>query len=117
MGAFADYIASGVYKRFVRHQAGIDANNQPVYDEPDFTPIAGSTTKLWNVLRVTVVDDIGMGLGQFYYYFNLYDFTKTGEKKKSVQTIYKDTDIAAENVYFDDTLDEKLGGEKQNLGG
>lgn len=117
MGAFADLIASGVYKRFVRHQWGIYPGEGPLYEEPEITPLPGSKLKLVDVLRVTVVDDVGIGTGNFYWYIYLYDFVKTGEKIRNVQTIYKDTNIAAENVYFDDTLDEKLGGEKQNLGG
>lgn len=118
MGYFANYIASGKYKRFVRHQWGYYPGEGPLYNEPEFAPLPNSDTKLWNVLRVTVVDDVGLIGSNFYYYFYLYDFTKNREVVRKKQVIYRSTSGGMTgNAYYDDMLEEKLGGKKEVLGG
>lgn len=116
MGYYATLIASGKYKRWKRHQWGY--NHGPLYDEPEITPLTGSNIKFNNILRVKVVDDVGAIGHDVYWYIYLYDFIKEGKVIEKTQYIIDEggKDVK-KTVYYDEALDEKLGGEKQKTGG
>lgn len=114
MGAFQTYIMSGRYKlwkdvRLTSLQGGI-------YERSQIKPVAGSKIKLVDVLALQVVDDTPLGVGNFTWYFSLYDFEKYGQTR--TRTVYR-RDIRSSfkaNKFYDSSLEEKLGGYNQTLG-
>lgn len=116
MGYYGDLIQSKKYKRWKRHQAAI-YQGQPLYDEPEITPLPGSEIKYRDLLRIYVVDDIGAVGYNFYWNIYLYNFVKEGKViTKTQYIIKKGGNDDNKTVYFDTGLDEKLGGEKQKTG-
>ena len=118
MGYYASLIQNKKYKRWKRHQMGIDVHDNPIYDEPEISPLPGSTIKYRDMLRIEVIDDVGLVGHNFYWYIHLYDFVKEGKVITQTQYIVnKGDEDAKKTVYYDEGLDEKLGGEKQKTGG
>jgi len=115
MGGLATYIASGKYKVwkdvvFTKPNAGV------IYPESEIKPVAGSKIKLFDILRVKVVDDAGIGVGTFYQDFYLYDFEKYGTIKTKYVVRRQRSSVFISNKFYDPTLEDKLGGDRQTLG-
>lgn len=118
MGYYGSLIQNRKYKRWKRHQMGIDGGNNPVYDEPEIMPLQNSEIKYHDLLRIEVIDDVGLVGHNFYWYIYLYDFIKENKViQKEQYIVKKGDDYDKKTVYYDKGLDEKLGGEKQKAGG
>ena len=115
MGALKTYIASGKYKVW-QDVVWQGSNSGIIMPTSEIKPIPGSKIKLFDILRVTIVDDVGIGIGKFNQYFYLYDFEKYGavHTKYSYRRPYRGSFTG--NRFYDSSLEGKLGGDRQTLG-
>lgn len=87
-------------------------------EQPQISPMPYSEIKLNDIMRVTIIDDIGVLGGNITMTFYLYDFIKEGRVLENIQYIIeKSKDYNNSTVYYDEGLKEKLGGEKERIGG
>lgn len=84
---------------------------------PQISPMPNSEIKLSDVMIVNIIDDIGVYGGGITMVYYLYDFIKTGRKKVKKQTIIRKKKGYISDVFYDYSLEEKLGGQKEILGG
>lgn len=86
---------------------------------PQISPIPGSIIKRVDIMTVKIIDDIGVyGGGSITMVYYLYDFIKEGKIIEQTQYIVdKSKDSDDKTVYFDEGLEEKLGGKKEKIGG
>ena len=115
MGAFQTYIHSGKYKVW---KDVIAVPQGYIMRASEIKPVPGSKIKIFDILELTVIDDIGAtGTEGFVQYFYLYDFEKFGVVRNKY--IYKEAKKGERrgNKFYDSSLEEVLGGMKQRLGG
>ena len=105
---------SGRYKLWKRVR--LTSKRGGIYRESEITPVSGSTPKLADILELTVVDDTPLGVGNFVWRFYLYDFEKRGQTRNRYVYKKKKNNIFIGNKFYDDSLEERLGGERQTLG-
>ena len=115
MGALSTYIASGMYKVW-QDVVWTGSNSGVILPSSEISPIPGSKVKLRDILKVTVIDDAGIGVGSFIQYFYLYDFEKYGIIKTRYSVRKADRGSFIGNKFYDSSLEGKLGGERQTLG-
>ena len=116
MGAFETYIYSGRYKLWKDVQLAVKDGYGPVYRSSEIRPIAGSKIKLIDTIALKVVDDTHLGVGGFTWYFSLYDFEKYGATRTKYSYRGDKSKSFKANKFYDDSLEEKLGGFVQTLG-
>lgn len=117
MSAFIDYIYSGKYKLWKDVKLAYHSSEGWVYRTSEIQPLSGSKMYLWNVIDLYVVDDTPLGVGNFHWYFYLYNFDKYGSTKYKYTTARaKGTALSRWNRFYDTNLEEKLGGARQLLG-
>ena len=68
-------------------------------------------------MTVKIVDDIGVYGGPITMTYYIYDFIKEGEVIEREQYFIKKDKEYNKTVYFDEGLEEKLGGKKEKIGG
>lgn len=120
MGAFEQYIYNKKYKLWedVVIWRNPNNSNDVLYAYSEIKPVAGSKIKLFEVINVKVIDDVGVLGGNKVWTLYLYDFEKIGRvKDKHVFRRYKSSGNSIGNKFYDDSLDGFLGGEQQSLGG
>ena len=110
-----DVCSGGRYKRWKPWSMG---DYYHTIAPAEITPMPGSIIRLNDVMTVNIVDDIGVygggGITMVYY---LYDFIKEGRVTTKEQYIIKKEKDVNKTVYYDEGLDEKLGGDKEKIGG
>lgn len=114
MGAFQTYIMSGRYKLW--KDVRLTSLRGGIYRTSEIKPVAGSKLKLVDVLALQVVDDTPLGVGNFTWYFSLYDFEKHGQTRTKVAYRRREANSFSRNKFYDSSLDDFLGGYKQTLG-
>ena len=110
MGAFNNYILSGKYKLWkIENNPGKPGVISPRKTDK-VEPVA--------ILDITVVDGVPPYSQNYHWYVYLYDFVKYGKTTKKIQYIKpSDTSLTNLNPFYDPSLEERLGGTKERLGG
>lgn len=116
MGAFETYIHSGKYKLWKAVRVAIHPSLGPVYRPSEIKPVGGSRVKLVDTLDLYVVDDTPLGVGNFHWYFSLCDFEKLGRTRDKVTYRRQQSNSYSRNKFYDESLEDKLGGFEQTLG-
>lgn len=110
MGAFNDYIVSGKYKLW-------KIDNNPGKTTV-ISPRPTDDVEPYAILDITVLEGNPPNWNRYHWYIYLYDFVKRGKKIKKTQYITaKNRSLTKANPYWDPSLEERLGGTKERLGG
>lgn len=110
MGAFNDYIVSGKYKLWK-----IDNNPGKA---TVISPRPTDKVEPYAILDIKFFYGVPPQVEWFHWYVYLYDFVKRGKKIKKTQYITtKSRSLTKANPYWDPSLEERLGGTKERLGG
>ena len=110
-----DVYAGGKYKLWKPWSMG---DYYHTVEQPQISPLPGSSIKLNDIMVVKIIDDIGVYGGTVTMVYYLYDFIKEGKVIERTQYIIgRGEDMEDKTVFFDEGLEEKLGGQKEKIGG